>query len=104
MKDVACWTIIHNHDPAEVWLHTTEILDVIAATECAMLPIIPANEVFSILLKPVDDGVGVFLHRSGKDDEFVPFADLWSQRTKSQACRSSEGMSSLAEMFNIHLA
>ena len=41
-----------------------------------MLPIIPASEVFSFLLEPIDHGISVLLYRSGKDNDFVPLADL----------------------------
>ena len=76
MKDITQRTIVQYHDPAEVGLHAAEILDVCSVPQRAVLPVIPRREVRPLLLQPVDDGVGVFLHRGREDDEVVPFADF----------------------------
>jgi hypothetical protein len=41
-----------------------------------MLPIVSSHEVFPLNLQPVNDRVGILLHRGGEYDEIVPLTDL----------------------------
>lgn len=74
MKNVAHGAIVQNSDPAQIRLNATQILDVCAVPEGAVLSVEAALEEFALLLQPVDDGVGVLLHAGGEYDEFVPLA------------------------------
>lgn len=76
MKNITHRAIIQNHNPTQIRLDRTQILNVRAIPERAMLPIIPAHKKLALLLEPVDDRVGVLLHAGREDDEFVPFADF----------------------------
>ena len=76
MKDVTGRTVIDDHDLTEVWLNIAKVFDIITATKGTVLAIVTTDKVFSILLEPVDDRIGVFLYRGREDDEFIPFADL----------------------------
>ena len=77
VKDVAHGAIINDHDPAEVRLHLSHILDVSPVAERAVLPVVPSCKVLALRLQPVDNRVGVLLHRRRKDNQVVPFAHLW---------------------------
>jgi hypothetical protein len=76
VENVAQWAVIKYHDLAEVRLNLSKILDVRAVAECAMLPIIATHKVFPLDLQPVDDRIGILLHRRSKNDEVVPFTNL----------------------------
>ncbi len=76
VKYITRRTIVHNNDLAEIGFNGTQVLDVIASTKGTVLTIVASDEVFPILLEPVDDRIGVLLHRGCEDDEFVPFAYL----------------------------
>lgn len=41
-----------------------------------MLPVVSPDKILALHLQPIDDGIGVFLHRGGEDDEVIPFTDL----------------------------
>lgn len=68
--------VIKNHDFAKIWLHLSEILDVSPVAKRAVLSVVSSGEVLALNLQPVDDRIGIFLHRGGEDDEVVPFTDL----------------------------
>jgi hypothetical protein len=76
MKNVAHGAIVYNHNFAQVWLDLSQVFDVCPIPESAMLPIIPPSKVFALYFKPVDDRVGVLLHRCRKNNQIVPFTDL----------------------------
>jgi hypothetical protein len=48
VKNIADWTVVNNHDTAEIGFNNREILDVCSVTLCAMLPVISSREVFSL--------------------------------------------------------
>ena len=76
VKNVAHRAIVQDHDLAQVRLDLRQVLDVRAVAVRAVLPVVAAREVGALALEPVDDRVGVLLHRGGEDDEVEPFADL----------------------------
>ncbi len=76
MKYITHRTIIQNHHPGQIRLDDIQILDIRPATKRAILPIQSPREELTLLLQPVDDRVGVLLHRGGEDDEIVPLADF----------------------------
>ena len=99
MKHVTGRTVIDDHDLTEVGLDTAQVFDVITATKGTVLAIVTTDEVFPILLEPVDDRIGIFLYRRRKDDELVPFADLvrcqrvigpWTWGETSRTCLAQE--------------
>jgi len=50
MENITRGRIVNYHNFGQVWFHGADIFDVSAATLCAMLTIITAFEVLSILL------------------------------------------------------
>lgn len=76
MKDVAHGAIIQNSHATQIRLNAAQVLDIGAIPKGAMLAIEASLEEFPLLLQPVDDRVGVFLHAGGEDDELVPLADF----------------------------
>ena len=75
MKHVAQRAIIQNHDPAQIRLDGAEVLDEGAMAEGAVLAVVAGREVLALGLEPVDDGVGVLLHRRREDNQVEPLAD-----------------------------
>lgn len=76
MKNVAHGAIVYDHNLTQVWLDLSQVFNVCPIPEGAMLSIIPSSKVFALYFKPVDDGVGVLLHRRRKNNQIVPFTDL----------------------------
>lgn len=76
MEYVAQRAVIKDHDFAEVRLDLSKIFDVRPVAEGAVLSIVPPHEVLALNLEPVDDGIGILLYRSSKDDEIIPFTNL----------------------------
>lgn len=50
VKDITRWGIINNHDLRQVWLYSGKVFDIRAVSIRAMLTIIPALEIFPVLL------------------------------------------------------
>jgi hypothetical protein len=84
VKYVTNGAVIKNHDPAQIRLDLGEILDVDPIAKCAVLSIVSSSEVLALNLQPVDDRIGILLHRGGENDQIVPFTDL-SQNQYSEA-------------------
>jgi hypothetical protein len=76
VENIAHGAVVENHDFAEVGLDLGEVFDVCAIAERAVLAVVSSCKVLALHLEPVDDGVGVFLHRRGEDDEVVPLGYL----------------------------
>lgn len=76
MEYVTNGAVIKNHDLAQIRLDLGKVLDVGPVTERAVLSIVSPSKVFAFDFQPVDDRVGVLLHRGGEYDEIVPFTDL----------------------------
>lgn len=76
VEHVAERTVVKNHDLAKIRLDRAEILDECSMAECTMLAVVSPGEVFSFRLQKVNDRVGIFLDRSSKDNEVVPFGHL----------------------------
>ncbi len=76
MKDITRGTVIDNHHLTQIRLDAAEIFDVVAASKCTVLSIVSSDEIFPILLQPVNDRIGVLLYRRRKNDQLVPFTDL----------------------------
>lgn len=85
MKDGAYRTVVQDHDLAQIRLHLTEIFYVGTIAESAVLTIISRAEILAFTFQPVDDWVGVFLHRGSEDDKIVPFAHLSEIRSQRQS-------------------
>lgn len=80
VKHIAQGAVIENHDFTEIRLDLSKILDVGPVTESAVLPVVSSDKILALHLQPVDDGIGVFLHRGGEYNEIVPFTDLAQHR------------------------
>jgi hypothetical protein len=76
MEHVTNRAVIKYHDLAQIRLDLGKILDVGPVTERAVLSIVSSREILALDLQPVDDRVGVLLHRGGEYDQIVPFTDL----------------------------
>lgn len=76
VKDVAHGTVVQYHDFAKVRLDLSEILDICAIAESAMLAVVAASKVFALDLQPVNDRVSVLLNRGREDNKIVPLRDL----------------------------
>lgn len=50
VKDITRWGIVNNHDLGQVWFYSGKVFDVRAVSIRAMLTIIPALEIFPVLL------------------------------------------------------
>ena len=68
VENVAHGAVINDHDFAQIRLDLGQILDISPVAKGAMLPIIAARKVLALCFKPIDDGVGIFLHRRSEDD------------------------------------
>lgn len=87
MENVTKGAVIKYHYLAQIRLDLSKILDVSPVANCAMLPVVPPGKVLALYLQPIDNRIGVLLHRSGEYNKIVPFADLgqesvgcWSNR------------------------
>lgn len=76
LKNVAHGAVINDHDFAQVGLDLSQVFDVSAIPEIAMLSVVPSYKVLALHLEPIDDGVGVFLHRGCKSNQIIPLTDL----------------------------
>jgi len=76
VENIAHGAVVQNSHPTQIRLNATQILYVRAVPESAVLSIIPPLKEFSLLLQPIDNRVGVFLHAGGEHDELVPLADF----------------------------
>jgi hypothetical protein len=76
VEDVTCGGVVDDHNLAQVRLHGSEVFDIRPVAVGAVLAVIPAFEIFTVLLEPVYHGIRVLLDRGGEDDEVVPFRDL----------------------------
>ncbi len=76
VEHVAQGTVIQNHDLTEVWLYRAEILDERPMPKRTMLSIVTSREKLPFRFKPVDDWVGILLHRCREDNQVEPFANL----------------------------
>jgi hypothetical protein len=76
VEDVAHGAVINDHDLAQIGLHLCQILDVSPIAKRAVLPIVSACKVLALCFEPINDGIGILLHRGSKDDEIIPFANL----------------------------
>jgi hypothetical protein len=74
VKKVTHRAIVQDHHFAQVRLHRTEVLDIRAIAERAMLAVISCVEVLAFLLEPVDDRVRIFLDAGGENNQLIPFA------------------------------
>ena len=68
MKNVAYGAVIKNHNLAQIRLHLGKILDISPVAERAVLSVISSRKVFALHLQPVDDRIGVLLHRRSEYD------------------------------------
>jgi hypothetical protein len=82
MEDVAQRAVVKYHDLAEIRLDLGKIFDVSPIAERTVLPIVASHEVFTLDFQPVNDWIGVLLHRSSEDDQVVPFTDLTTASAK----------------------
>lgn len=73
---VAHRAVVQDHDPAEIWLDLTEVLDVCAVPKRTVLTIVPSTEIGPFSLQPVDYRISIFLNRRRENDEVVPFRYL----------------------------
>ena len=76
MKNIAHGAVVEDHDFTQVRFDLSQVLDVCAIAECAVLAVVSAAKVFSFAFDPVNDGICVLLHGCSKDYKIVPFADL----------------------------
>lgn len=76
MEHIAQWAVVQDHYLAQVRLDSTQILDEGAMTESAVLAVVAGGEELALRLQPVNDWVGVLLHRGREHNQIVPFAYL----------------------------
>lgn len=76
MENIADGRIIQDNHFTEIRLNSTQILDVAAISERAMLSVVPSGKVLFLLLQPVDHGICIFLDGCSESDYFVPFANF----------------------------
>ena len=76
MKYVTHWTIIQNHNFAQIRFNARQVLDVRPIPKRTVLAIVPTNEKFPLLFQPVNHRICVLLNASRKHDELVPLADF----------------------------
>lgn len=50
VEDVAHGAVINDHNPAEVRLHLSQILDISPVSERAVLPVIPSCKILALCL------------------------------------------------------
>ena len=62
MEHITQRAIVQDHDFAKIWLDGAQIFDEGTMTESAMLAVEPRGEEFALLLKPVNDRIGVLLN------------------------------------------
>lgn len=74
MKHVTHRTVVQDQDLTEVWLHAAQVFNIRPIPIRTMLAVVAGGEKFALLLQPVNDRVGVFLHAGCKDDKLEPFA------------------------------
>jgi hypothetical protein len=74
MKNIAHRAIVQNSHSAQIRLDATQVLYVCAVPKRAVLSIKTALEELPLLLQPINDRVGIFLHAGGEYDELVPLA------------------------------
>jgi hypothetical protein len=73
---IANRTVVDDHYLAQVGLDLAEVLNVCSITMRAMLTVVTSRKVGPLKLQPVNHRVGIFLHRSGKNDKIIPFGNL----------------------------
>lgn len=73
MEDVAHRTVVQDHDFAKIRLHLSEVFDVCAVAESAVLTVVSAGKVLALDFQPVDDWIGVLLNRGRENNQIVPF-------------------------------
>ena len=76
MKYVTHRRIVQDHNLAQVRLYLSKIFDVCTIPVCAMLPVVPSGEVFTLSFEPIDDWICVFLDTSRESDQVVPFRNF----------------------------
>lgn len=76
MEYVAQRAVVQYHDLAQIWFHGAKVLDIRPIPEGTMLSVVARRKVLSLLLKPIDDGICVFLDRGRKDNKVIPFANF----------------------------
>lgn len=68
MEDVAQGAVIQNHDFTKIRFNLCEILDISPIAKRAVLSVISSCKIFALDFQPVDDGIGVLLHRGSEYD------------------------------------
>lgn len=74
MENITHRRVIQNHHFAQIRLHLSQVFDICAIPERAVLAVVAAGKVLSFSFQPIDDRVCVLLHRSCEDYQVVPFA------------------------------
>lgn len=76
VEDIAHGTVINDHDLAQVGFNLGQVLDISPIAKRAVLPIVSSREVLALHFQPVNNRVGIFLHRGREYNQVVPFTNL----------------------------
>jgi hypothetical protein len=75
--------IVDNHDLGEIGLYGRQIFYIGSVSMRAVLAVVTALEILSILLQPIDHRICIFLYRRSKYNKVVPLRDLEVSRDRS---------------------
>ena len=76
MEYVAHRAVVQYHHFGQIWLDVAEVFNVGSVTKRTVLSVVPAREVLPFLFEPVNDRIGILLHRGSEYNQVIPFAHL----------------------------
>jgi hypothetical protein len=82
MKHIAQRAIVDDHDFTQIWFDRSQVFNVCSVSLSAVLSVEAAAEVLALEFEPIDDWVGVFLHRRREDYQIIPFRYLSAGQQK----------------------